>query len=223
MFRANRIRQRRVEANVRANQTLLIAAGNIGSEAKLATSIAEASRIIAVDGGLSHLNQLGICPRIVIGDLDSAEAQHLQWAEANGAEIIHQKNQENSDLSKALNLCFERQWNEVNITGIEGGRIDHQLGAMAAISDAPQNLNIIASLTNAELIRITANQKIEIDFSGTFSLFSFGQSIVTLSGAEWNLENDVVTFSTKGISNQSENHLDIEVKSGNPLIFIGNN
>jgi thiamine pyrophosphokinase len=212
-----------VEANVRANQTLLIAAGNIGSEAKLATSIAEASRIIAVDGGLSHLNQLGICPRIVIGDLDSAEAQHLQWAEANGAEIIHQKNQENSDLSKALNLCFERQWNEVNITGIEGGRIDHQLGAMAAISDAPQNLNIIASLTNAELIRITANQKIEIDFSGTFSLFSFGQSIVTLSGAEWNLENDVVTFSTKGISNQSENHLDIEVKSGNPLIFIGNN
>ena len=93
-----------MEANVRANQTLLIAAGNIGSEAKLATSIAEASRIIAVDGGLSHLNQLGICPRIVIGDLDSAEEARQQANDALAqyeAELVKARTEAGEMIAKA--------------------------------------------------------------------------------------------------------------------------
>ncbi len=202
--------------------TLLIAAGDIGDDTTLATSCQVATRVIAVDGGVRHLRHLNIAPDVIVGDLDSASESDLEWGQENGSEIIHLKEQETSDLAKALNLCNERQWSHIQITGIEGGRMDHQLGSLASISDASFDLNIKAELSNTTLTRITTNQHFQQEFSGTFSLFSFGQSVVTLTGADWNLENDIVTFSTKGLSNQSDGPISIKIHSGDSLILLCN-
>lgn len=202
--------------------TLLIAAGEIGDITTLNTSCEAATRVVAVDGGIQHLRSLNIVPNIIVGDLDSASESDIVWGRENGVEIIHINEQESSDLAKALDLCTERQWLQVQIAGIEGGRIDHQLGSIASISDASIDLNIKAELSDATLTRINANQIHKQQFSGTFSLFSFGQSVITLTGAQWNLENEIVTFSTKGLSNQSEGTIRIEVHSGDSLILLTN-
>ncbi len=202
--------------------TLLIAAGQISDVAVLTTACEAATRVIAVDGGVQHLRHLNIAPNIIIGDLDSASDSDLVWGQENGSEIIRLKEQDSSDLAKALNLCNERQWPHIQIIGIEGGRLDHQLGSLASISDAPNDLNIKAELSDTTLIRLTANQNHKQKFSGIFSLFSFGQSVVTLTGAEWNLENDIVTFSTKGLSNQCDDIINIVVHSGDSLILLTN-
>jgi|TARA_B110000196_G_C21025639_1_gene605017 thiamine pyrophosphokinase len=207
---------------VEVGVTLLIAAGDIGDDTTLATSCQVATRVIAVDGGVRHLRHLNIAPDVIVGDLDSASESDLEWGQENGSEIIHLKEQETSDLAKALNLCNERQWSHIQITGIEGGRMDHQLGSLASISDASFDLNIKAELSNTTLTRITTNQHFQQEFSGTFSLFSFGQSVVTLTGADWNLENDIVTFSTKGLSNQSDGPISIKIHSGDSLILLCN-
>ena len=203
--------------------TLLVAAGEVGDDSTLTTACDLASIVIAVDGGVRHLRRLNIVPDIIVGDLDSASESDIVWGREIGAEIIRIEEQDSSDLSKALNLCTERQFHQIQITGIDGGRIDHQLGSLASISDAPANLNIQAILGDTTLTRINANQHHEQNFSGTFSLFSFGQSVVTLTGAEWNLENENVTFSTKGLSNQSKGTLHIEVHSGDSLVLLTNN
>lgn len=207
---------------VEQDVTLLIAAGEIDDDATIKTACETATRVIAVDGGVKHLRCLNIAPDIIVGDLDSASESDVVWGRENGAEIIHLKEQDSSDLAKALNLCTERQWLQVQIAGIEGGRMDHQLGSLASISNAPIDLNIKAELADTTLTRINANQHHEQKFSGTFSLFSFGQSVVTLTGAEWDLENENVTFSTKGLSNQSEGTIHIEVHSGDSLILLTN-
>jgi thiamine pyrophosphokinase len=207
---------------VEVGVTLLIAAGDIGDDTTLATSCQVATRVIAVDGGVRHLRHLNIAPDVIVGDLDSASESDLEWGQENGSEIIHLKEQDTSDLAKALNLCNERQWSHIQITGIEGGRMDHQLGSLASISDASFDLNIKAELSNTTLTRITTNQHFQQEFSGTFSLFSFGQSVVTLTGADWNLENDIVTFSTKGLSNQSDGPISIKIHSGDSLILLCN-
>ena len=201
--------------------TLLIAAGEI-DDATIKISCETATRVIAVDGGVKHLRRLDITPDIVVGDLDSASESDVVWGRENGSEIIHLKEQDSSDLAKALKLCTERQWLQVQIAGIGGGRMDHQLGCLASISDAPIDLDIKAELVDTTLTRINANQHHEQNFSGTFSLFSFGQSIVTLTGAEWNLKNENVTFSTKGLSNQSDGTIHIKVHSGDSLILLTN-
>ena len=202
--------------------TLLIAAGKIGDDTILTTACEAATRVVAVDGGVQHLRHLNIAPNIIIGDLDSASDSDLVWGQENGSEIIRLKEQDSSDLAKALNLCNERQWSHIQIIGIEGGRLDHQLGSLASISDAPKGLNIKAELSDTTLTRLTAKQNHKQNFSGIFSLFSFGQSVVTLTGAEWNLENDIVTFSTKGLSNQCDEIINIEVHSGDSLILLTN-
>lgn len=202
--------------------TLLIAAGDIGDGTTLATSCQVATRVIAVDGGVRHLRHLNIAPDVIVGDLDSASESDLEWGRENGSEIIHLKEQETSDLTKALNLCNERQWSHIQITGIEGGRMDHQLGSLASISDASIDLNIKAELSNTTLTRLTTNQHFQQEFSGIFSIFSFGESVVTLTGADWNLENDIVTFSTKGLSNQSNGRISIKIHSGDSVILLCN-
>ncbi len=202
--------------------TLLIAAGDIGDDTALATSCKVASRVIAVDGGVRHLRHLNIIPDVIVGDLDSASDSDLDWGQENGAEIIHLKDQDTSDLAKALNLCNERQWSHIQIIGIEGGRMDHQLGSLASISDASINLNIKSELSKTTLTRLTSKQHFQQEFSGTFSLFSFGESVVTLTGAQWNLENEIVTFSTQGLSNQSDGAISIKIHSGDSVILLCN-
>ncbi len=202
--------------------TLLIAAGDIGDDTALATSCKVASRVIAVDGGVRHLRHLNIIPDVIVGDLDSASDSDLDWGQENGAEIIHLKDQDTSDLAKALNLCNERQWSHIQIIGIEGGRMDHQLGSLASISDASIDLNIKSELSKTTLTRLTSKQHFQQEFSGTFSLFSFGESVVTLTGAQWNLENEIVTFSTQGLSNQSDGAISIKIHSGDSVILLCN-
>jgi len=211
-----------IGTNVEVDVTLLIAAGEVGDETTLAASCEAASRVIAVDGGVRHLRHLNIIPDVIVGDLDSASVNELEWGQENGSEIIHLKEQDSSDLAKALKLCNERQWSPIQITGIEGGRMDHQLGSLASISDASIDLDIKAELSNTTLTRVTTNQHFQQEFSGTFSLFSFGQSVVTLTGAEWNLENDIVTFSTKGLSNKSDGPISIKIHSGDSVILLCN-
>ncbi len=202
--------------------TLLIAAGDIGDDTALAISCKVASRVIAVDGGVRHLRHLNIIPDVIVGDLDSASDSDLDWGQENGAEIIHLKDQDTSDLAKALNLCNERKWSHIQIIGIEGGRMDHQLGSLASISDASIDLNIKSELSKTTLTRLTSKQHFQQEFSGTFSLFSFGESVVTLTGAQWNLENEIVTFSTQGLSNQSDGAISIKIHSGDSVILLCN-
>lgn len=202
--------------------TLLIAAGEISDQGRLNHSLNNATRIIAVDGGIRHLRSLDMVPALVVGDLDSAEEENLQWAAESGAEIILLANQSESDLAKALNLCHEREWDEIIIDGIEGGRHDHLLGSFAAITNAHQSLNITANLTSAILYRFVAGYSGLLSLSGTFSIFSFGRTNVTLLGPEWELNDEEITFSTRGLSNVGNCEAELAVHSGDPLFILIN-
>ena len=42
--------------------------------------------IVAVDGGLSATRALGFVPTVVLGDLDSAQREDLDWADSIGVD-----------------------------------------------------------------------------------------------------------------------------------------
>ena len=66
---------------------LLFANGELAPGAWLEPYLAGATRLIAVDGGLRHLQALGRRPDLLIGDLDSISAAQLALIEAQGSEI----------------------------------------------------------------------------------------------------------------------------------------
>ncbi len=201
---------------------LLIAAGETSSAERFEGSLASATHIIAVDGGLRHLRAFGKAPTLVVGDLDSVKEEDLKWATENGAEIVHLPQQSESDLAKALNLCHQREWNDILVDGIEGGRHDHLLGGLAALASAHPSLNIRANLPSTKLTRFVTGFSDNITLSGTFSMFSFGTTNVTLLGPEWELNNDEVTFSTRGLSNLGNGESKLTIHSGDPLFLLIN-
>jgi thiamine pyrophosphokinase len=219
---ANRNKIEAFAVIVAADFTLLVAAGEVSSLADLAASCQTAIRVIAVDAGIKHLRAVDFTPTIIVGDLDSATKSDLNWAQQNGTEIIHISSQSESDLAKALTLCHQRAWTNILVNGIEGGRIDHHLGGFAALFEANPSLSIIAELPNSTIRRITAGQHNEMQIQGTFSVFSFGTANVTLQGSEWDLSEENITFSTKGLSNRAAGKLRLELHSGDPVFILTN-
>ena len=136
--------------------------------------------------------------------------------------LVNISSQAESDLSKALNLCHQRGWNDILVDGIEGGRHDHLLGGLAALAGAHPSLNIRANLPSTKLTRFVTGFSDNITLSGTFSVFSFGTSNVTLLGPEWELNNDDVTFSTRGLSNLGNGESELTIHSGDPLFLLIN-
>lgn len=89
--------------------------------------IAAQARVIAVDGGLRHLDQLGIAPEWIVGDLDSVTPDLLNRHKSSKL-IKVPVEKDFTDLELALELVKRTSCKELIVFGVSGGlRFDHQL------------------------------------------------------------------------------------------------
>ncbi len=84
------------------NAVVLVANGQRPSHPKIIQIIKDAEKIICIDNGYSIVKDLNIIPSILIGDLDSVDLTNVDQS----VEIIKHKDQNLSDLEKALNYFF---------------------------------------------------------------------------------------------------------------------
>ncbi len=91
--------------------------------------------IICADSGLRHAIALGVIPEYVIGDFDSVDPAHLDWAKAQqGVAVHHDADQNATDLQKALRLSQEHSKDaQIIVFGALGGRLDHQFGNILSL------------------------------------------------------------------------------------------
>ncbi len=90
--------------------------------------------LIAVDGGLNHLEALGLTPRLLIGDLDSVTPAQVARAQAAGAEIRrYPPAKDETDLELALLTAHELGYREIAIVAALGGRLDQTLGNLSLL------------------------------------------------------------------------------------------
>lgn len=101
---------------------------------RLAAWARSATRIYAADGGADRLLAAGIRPHVIVGDLDSLQADD---ADLEGVEVVLSTDQETSDADKLLALLAGRGYEEVTLVGIEGDRLDHVLAALGSAAASP--------------------------------------------------------------------------------------
>ncbi len=186
--------------------TLLYCAGGISAASLAAVAHLTPKRIIGVDAGADFAFENGLNVDIVIGDLDSVRRVDY---EPEKLYLIESHN--NSDLAKALDYCSERSWKDIVIAGIDGGRADHALATWATLAGAPLELKIRMYSYDSIAYRATNQCSVTLRFERptTFSVFGLSSARqgtaprVTLSGGEWNLEKEKLPFSTRGLSNRS--------------------
>ena len=108
---------------------------NDGPATQAALSQPAPRLVIAADGGLRHIRDLGLRPDFVIGDMDSADPAMLAWAEQNGAQIRrYPVDKDETDLELALLAAAEQGGDPIRVIAATGDRLDQTMGNVALLA-----------------------------------------------------------------------------------------
>ena len=179
--------------------------------------------VIAADGGLLPLEELGITPDLLIGDLDSLGAHPLP---ENVPLEKHPVEKDDTDTGIALAQGYAMGFRDFRLYGCGGGRIDHLLAnfqSMGRYSNLHASTRLVDlhydayALTNGTLA-LPAREA-----GTTVSIFCHGGKAegVTLRGLKYPLDGYTLTSDHPlGVSNQHTNEAaEISVQSGTLLIL----
>jgi len=163
--------------------------------------------IICADGGARHLYGIGLVADVIIGDLDSLNAEIQHYFEERGSRIIkHPEAKNKTDTQLALDYAVRMAPDEIYIFGACGTRIDHTLANLSLLVSGLQN-NIPIKLIDewCEVFIVTGKYIIEGNAGQTVSLLPFSDRVtgITLHGFEYPLENGVMEAGNPyGVSNR---------------------
>ena len=171
-----------------------------GSFEKLTEPIGENDYILAADGGLAHVQALGIHPHGIIGDFDS-----LGYIPEQAQVFPVEK--DDTDSMLAVRKGLELGYRQFLLYGaLDGKRLDHTVANLQTLCFlAQQNatgclagLDYMAAVIRNETVRFSR------EAGGILSLFCLGSDAtgVTLEGLQYNLENGTLSAAFPlGVSN----------------------
>ena len=102
---------------------VLIANGNVSKTNYVKKVIDSNDYFISIDAKSENLNELGVQPNLILGDLDSAALDDLD----SKIEVVELSDQNKTDLEKSLDYCKENSIKKVVILGSSGLREDLSL------------------------------------------------------------------------------------------------
>jgi thiamine pyrophosphokinase len=181
---------------------LIILNGKEFNKKEFLNSFSDNSLIIAVDGGIRHLEEFDVPPVIHIGDMDSS---------VPGSKVpvkdteIFPSDKNFSDFHLALEYAQKKKVSEVLVFAATGGRSDHFLSNYeTAVSFTEKGLKITFIGRSENIFFICCSEKFNFPKNSTVSVFS-GTALtesVTLKGFKYSLINAVLYRNTPlGLSN----------------------
>lgn len=191
--------------------------------------------VVAVDGGFASLEDVGCTPDVAMGDFDSlGYVPQSMSAEVEVFEYPAHKDE--SDMELALRLAQERGFEEVEVYGAIGGRLDHTIANLQLLASFSEHgLRVIAidlveadratKATGTALTFLTgpAELTLEPHPGEVVSVFSLSDEArdVTETGLAYPLDHVVLTNRTSwGLSNEfTDLPATVSVGSGTLVVF----
>jgi thiamine pyrophosphokinase len=92
--------------------------------------------VIGADRGAARARAVGVGVDVVVGDLDSIDADVLERLRTDGAEVLRaERDKDESDTELALHVALDRGLQPIVIVGALGGtRIDHELANLLLLA-----------------------------------------------------------------------------------------
>lgn len=185
----------------------------------LAEEIQKDDYILAADGGLLHVQSLGLTPHGILGDFDS-----LGYT-PEGSQVFPVE-KDDTDAMLAIKKGLELGYGEFLLYGsLDGPRLDHTVANLQALQYLADR-GATGYLIGRDYI-VTCVKGGAISFSagaeGIVSVFCMGADAtgVTLKGLQYSLENGTLTAGFPlGVSNHFVGETaEISVKSGSLLVL----
>ncbi len=159
--------------------------------------------VIAVDGAVRFLQELGLQADLVCGDFDSIPegARALQ----PNAEWAATPDQYHTDLEKAILLALQRGARRIALLGAWGGRPDHALAACVLLLRYARQCELKLITPGAVLRPLAAPCTLELPCrpGDIVSLICFAPVTVTLQGVQWELKQEELQPSSQPVSNRA--------------------
>ncbi len=168
-------------------------------------TLTESDLVIAADGGYDHLLQIGLRADVVIGDFDSVTSSEI-WEDTICEKLTYPPEKDDTDMMLAIKLGLSRGFGQFNIYGGLGGRLDHTVANIQALSFlAEHSAQGILHHPDYELTVIkNSSFTVAKNKTGYISVFSLSDTSenVTIKGLEYELEGATLTNSFPlGVSN----------------------
>ena len=176
--------------------------------------------LLAADGGLRHLQSLGLTPDEILGDFDS-----LGYVPENSSRFPVEKDDPDSMLAirRGLALGYREFW---LYGSLDGPRLDHTAANYQALQYLADHHAFGYLIGKDYLVTVVKNGSLRFPAGcrGTVSVFCQGSDAhgVTLKGLYYPLENAVLTSGFPlGVSNHFTGQAaEIAVTQGSLLVFF---
>jgi len=187
---------------------LIFANGELAPGNWVQSYLEGATGLIAADGGIRHLRTRGLWPDVVIGDLDSMDAELKHELQAAKSKVLsYPEMKDETDLELALRYAATGYDDEIVILGALGGRLD-QLLANIYLLNAPflstRKVKIVDVFQEAWIISEGSN-RIDGKAGDVVSLLPLNGNVQIrrTSGLAWSLQDDtLLQGQSRGVSNR---------------------
>ncbi|MFU8797780.1 MAG: thiamine pyrophosphokinase, partial [Gammaproteobacteria bacterium] len=177
--------------------------------------------IIALDGACDKLTEINVVPNIILGDFDSVSLKaaaywgiHERFDDIrpdsepyrghHGVKIIPVKDQNLTEMMKAIQYCDEQHAVSIDIVCALGGRMDQTFSNCRVLRSAYKKDRPIFLHTDHETIFFAKDEPVEIrgnkgDYCG---IFAFPSGAFSSKGLKYNGDNYPLDFGySESVSN----------------------
>jgi len=177
----------------------------------------EAITIICCDGAVNNLEEYGIIPSHIIGDMDSISPELKNKYKDK---LIHVPEQNENDLRKALKWAENNGAKKASILGATGKRDDHSLANIFTLLEFPSQLKLTIFTDHGKFSVVKGDQKFASFIGEQVSLFSADNTIgITSTHLKYNLNSKKLTTLYLGSLNESLNDVfTISISHGQILV-----
>lgn len=190
-------------------------------------TLQENDLVIAADGGYDHLIRMGLRADVALGDFDSVSSNEI-WDDTICEKMTYPPEKDDTDMMLAIKLGLSRGFGQFAIYGGLGGRLDHTIANIQALSYLAEHhaQGVLYHEDCALTVIKDSSYTIEKTYAGCVSVFSLSNTSknVTIRGLQYEVEGITLTNAFPlGVSNSAVGKKGIiSVENGTLLILWHN-
>ena len=186
---------------MRSRSVVILANGSFPTN-KIPLDILKTSEfIVCCDGAINKLEAAGIKAHAIVGDLDSLTDDLKRKYQ----DIIHYySNQDTNDLTKAINWCLTKKYNDVSIVGATGERDDHMIGNIFLLSSYTKKMKVKMLTDYGTFSPVIRSRNFDSYIGQQVSIFSpQAETAITTANLRYELTNQKLDMLWQGTLNES--------------------
>lgn len=199
---------------------LILANGRPPSLGLLRSLRRSSELFVCADGGANIASRASLRPDLIIGDFDSVSPTVLR--KFRSVARCRLRDQETTDLEKAIRWLLHADIRRITIAGALGGRLDHVAGNLSVIGKYSRRADIRALDDEGELLPVGGRRVLAYAPGTTLSLVPLSRCLgVTTQGLRWELRNATLELGVRdGTSNRVvARPATVRVRRGTLLVY----